>query len=49
VFLKRGPWGAVHAAWPEAALAPACIDSLLDLPAALERIGATRQVRASIS
>lgn len=42
VFLKRGPWGAVHATWPEAAHAHACVDSLLELPAALERIGATR-------
>jgi len=35
VFLRRGPWGAAHAAWPEAARATVSIDSLAALPAAL--------------
>jgi HAD superfamily hydrolase (TIGR01549 family) len=35
VFLRRGPWGYVHASWPEAAAADLRIDSLADLPAAL--------------
>lgn len=35
VFLRRGPWGYVHAAWPEAAAADLRVDSLADLPAAL--------------
>jgi FMN phosphatase YigB (HAD superfamily) len=36
VFLRRGPWGYVHSAWPEAAAADVVIDSLAALPAALE-------------
>jgi hypothetical protein len=32
VFLKRGPWGYVHAEWPEVGEAHARIDSLQDLP-----------------
>ncbi len=39
VFLRRGPWGYVHAAWPEAAAADIRIDSLAELPAALESAG----------
>jgi len=35
VFLPRGPWGAIHAAWPEAAQAGCRIASLADLTAAL--------------
>jgi FMN phosphatase YigB (HAD superfamily) len=35
VFLRRGPWGYVHAGWPEAAAADLRIDSLAALPAAL--------------
>jgi FMN phosphatase YigB (HAD superfamily) len=35
VFLRRGPWGMVHATRPEAALAHACIDSLEELPEAI--------------
>ncbi|HVF04678.1 MAG TPA: HAD family hydrolase [Frankiaceae bacterium] len=35
VFLRRGPWGYVHAAWPEAASADVRIDSLAELPDAL--------------
>jgi HAD superfamily hydrolase (TIGR01549 family) len=36
VFLRRGPWGHVHAHWPEATLADARIDSLEELPGVLE-------------
>ncbi len=32
VFLRRGPWGYVHAAWPEVGEAHARIDSLHELP-----------------
>jgi FMN phosphatase YigB (HAD superfamily) len=35
VFLRRGPWGYVHARWPEAAAAALRIESLTELPAAL--------------
>ena len=35
VFLRRGPWGYVHAGWPEAAQADLRIDSLAELPDAL--------------
>jgi FMN phosphatase YigB (HAD superfamily) len=35
VFLRRGPWGYVHARWPEAAAADLRVDSLAELPAAL--------------
>lgn len=35
VFLRRGPWGHVHGAWPEAALADVVVDDLGALPAAL--------------
>ena len=35
VFLRRGPWGYVHATWPEAAGADLRIESLAELPAAL--------------
>jgi FMN phosphatase YigB (HAD superfamily) len=37
VFIRRGPWGYVHAHWPEAAEAHVRIESLDELPAALER------------
>lgn len=36
VFLRRGPWGYLHAAWPEAAQVTLRIDALAELPAALE-------------
>jgi FMN phosphatase YigB (HAD superfamily) len=36
VFLRRGPWGYVHATWPEAARADLRVESLAELPAALE-------------
>jgi FMN phosphatase YigB (HAD superfamily) len=35
VFLRRGPWGVLHAGRPEAARAHLRLDSLLDLPPAL--------------
>ena len=33
VHLRRGPWGHLHAAWPEAARAHLRIDSLAELAA----------------
>jgi HAD superfamily hydrolase (TIGR01662 family) len=38
VFLRRGPWGMVHAGRPEAARADLRLDSLADLPAALRAV-----------
>jgi HAD superfamily hydrolase (TIGR01509 family) len=38
VFLRRGPWGYLHAARPEAAEARIRIDSLDELPEALRRV-----------
>ena len=38
VFLRRGPWGYVHATWPEAAAADLRVESLAELPAALARL-----------
>lgn len=35
VFLRRGPWGHVHAHWPQAASASATIDTLHELPPVL--------------
>lgn len=35
VFLRRGPWGVVHATWPEVAQADLVLESLAELPAAL--------------
>jgi HAD superfamily hydrolase (TIGR01549 family) len=35
VFLRRGPWGTLHAEWPEADRAAVRIDSLAELPEAL--------------
>ena len=32
VLLRRGPWGVIHAAWPEAELAHARLESLDELP-----------------
>lgn len=42
VFLRRGPWGYVHARRPEAARASLRIESLAELPGALGRIAAER-------
>ncbi len=39
VHLRRGPWGHLHAAWPEAARAHLRIDSLAELADALDRLG----------
>jgi FMN phosphatase YigB (HAD superfamily) len=35
VFLRRGPWGVIHATWPEAARADLRLDGLEELPEAL--------------
>jgi FMN phosphatase YigB (HAD superfamily) len=35
VFIRRGPWGAVHATWPEVADADVRIESLDELLAAI--------------
>ncbi|MGH7292877.1 MAG: HAD family hydrolase [Myxococcota bacterium] len=40
IFLRRGPWGVAHARRPEVARADAHIESLLELPAVLEKLGA---------
>ena len=40
VFLRRGPWGHLHAARPEAAQAALRLDTLAELPAALEQYDA---------
>jgi FMN phosphatase YigB (HAD superfamily) len=39
VFLRRGPWGYVHALWPEAAAADLHVASLAELPEALAGLG----------
>jgi HAD superfamily hydrolase (TIGR01549 family) len=38
IFLRRGPWGVIHAAWPEIARARLRLETLDELPAALERL-----------
>jgi HAD superfamily hydrolase (TIGR01549 family) len=38
VFLRRGPWGTIHATWPEVDRAHLRLASLADLPAALASI-----------
>jgi HAD superfamily hydrolase (TIGR01662 family) len=38
IFIRRGPWGIVHAGWPEAAQADARLESLTELRAALESL-----------
>ena len=38
VFLRRGPWGYLHAAWPGAREARIRIDSLAELPEALRDV-----------
>ena len=35
IFIRRGPWGTIHATWPEARRATSRIDSLDDLDALL--------------
>jgi HAD superfamily hydrolase (TIGR01509 family) len=37
VHVRRGPWGFVHARWPEAAAADARLDGLSALPDAMDR------------
>jgi HAD superfamily hydrolase (TIGR01549 family) len=39
ILLRRGPWGVIHATWPEAARASARIDSLAELPDLLDSLG----------
>ncbi|HEY3890080.1 MAG TPA: HAD family hydrolase [Caulobacteraceae bacterium] len=39
VFIRRGPWGIVHAGWPDVARADARLESLSELRAALEAVG----------
>lgn len=38
VFLRRGPWGYVHARWPEVARANLRLERLAELPGALDRL-----------
>jgi FMN phosphatase YigB (HAD superfamily) len=38
VFIRRGPWGVVHAQWPEATQANMRIESLAELPDKLQEI-----------
>jgi HAD superfamily hydrolase (TIGR01549 family) len=38
VFIRRGPWGIVHAGWPEAARADVRLESLAELRSALENV-----------
>jgi len=38
IFIRRGPWGVVHAGWPEAAQADARLESLRELRSAIEHI-----------
>jgi FMN phosphatase YigB (HAD superfamily) len=45
VFLRRGPWGYLHAGRPEAAQAHIRLDSLAELPAALQRYDAAHSRR----
>jgi len=40
IFLRRGPWGVVHARRADAARADARIESLAELPAALAALEA---------
>src|SRR5262245_43192500 len=42
VFVRRGPWGHLHATQPAAALAAIQLDTLAELPAALARYDAER-------
>jgi FMN phosphatase YigB (HAD superfamily) len=38
VFVRRGPWGVIHATWPEVARADLRLENLEELPEALARI-----------
>ena len=37
VFVRREPWGVIHATWPEAARAHLRLEGLLELPDAMVR------------
>src|SRR5438309_1702916 len=37
IFIRRGPWGVIQAAWPEAKRAHASTDALVELPEVLSR------------
>jgi FMN phosphatase YigB (HAD superfamily) len=37
IFVRRGPWGHIHAAWPEAAQADARVESLAEIPGVLAK------------
>jgi HAD superfamily hydrolase (TIGR01662 family) len=39
VLVERGPWGTIHAGWPEASRARLRVRNLSDLPGALARLG----------
>ena len=39
VHVRRGPWGVLHAQWPEAVDADARIDQLAELPEVLQHLG----------
>ena len=39
IFIKRGPWGRVHAARPDAARASLVVTSLMEIPEALPSLG----------
>ena len=41
IFIRRGPWGYVHATWPEVELAHARVDSLGEVVSAVEQIRGT--------
>jgi HAD superfamily hydrolase (TIGR01549 family) len=49
VFLRRGPWGHIHATWPEHSQAHAQIDSLAELPALLSSSEANHEGSRSIT
>jgi HAD superfamily hydrolase (TIGR01549 family) len=40
VFVRRGPWGVIQASWPEAAHVHLRLETLDELPGALERLAA---------
>ena len=40
VFLRRGPWGVIHASWPEVARADLRLETLAELPDALDMLAA---------
>jgi FMN phosphatase YigB (HAD superfamily) len=46
IFIKRGPWGALHATRPDIARATAVIDSLAQLPDVLGGINGQRRTSA---